>query len=210
MGIMPFHLEKGVMGLRFDYLTRSPEARQYLATQLGGGHPVDPFVVAANISIQGLQINVLNDDMTTFMNALDQLCALNNYRFDAHERRTGQEYQEDNNALEPRNQDTPGNRAAFVGYWTWAFAPGRSPALKDDMRRAMQKALNSSTPGPPRPRIDHWWDCTLPDGSAPQVICSLDVPSIARVLFCTPHLDQAAALGPVESIRRRDPNYPPR
>ncbi|TMF06108.1 MAG: hypothetical protein E6I38_10740 [Chloroflexi bacterium] len=210
MGIMPFHLEKGVMGLRFDYLTRSPEARQYLATQLGGGHPVDPFVVAANISIQGLQINVLNDDMTTFMNALDGLCALNNYRFDAHERRTGQEYQEDNNALEPRNQDTPGNRAAFVGYWTWAFAPGRSPALKDDMRRAMQKALNSSTPGPPRPRIDHWWDCTLPDGSAPQVICSLDVPSIARVLFCTPHLDQAAALGPVESIRRRDPNYPPR
>ena len=116
MGIMPFHLEKGVMGLRFDYLTRSPEARQYLATQLGGGHPVDPFVVAANISIQGLQINVLNDDMTTFMNALDGLCALNNYRFDAHERRTGQEYQEDNNALEPRNQDTPGNRAAFVGY----------------------------------------------------------------------------------------------
>jgi len=210
MGIMPFHLEKGVMGLRFDYLTRSPEARQYLATQLGGGPPVDPFVVASNINIQGIQINVLNDDITTFMNALDQLSALNNYRFDAHERRSGQEYQEDNNALEPRNQDTPGNRAAFVGYWTWAFAPGRSPALKDDMRRAMHKALNSSTPGPPRPRIDHWWDCTLPDGSAPQVICSLDVPSIARVLFCTPHLDQAAALGPVESIRRRDPNYPPR
>ena len=107
MGIMPFHLEKGVMGLRFDYLTRSPDARPYLAAQLVGG-PVDPFVVAANINIGGIHIDVLNDDMTTFMNALDQLCALNNYRFDAHERRTGQEYQEDNNALEPRNQDTLG------------------------------------------------------------------------------------------------------
>ena len=207
MGIMPFHLEKGVMGLRFDYLTRSPDARQYLAAQLVGG-PVDPFVVAANINIQGIQVDVLNNDMLTFMNALDGLHALNNYRFDPHERRTGQEYREDNDALEPRNQDTPGNRAAFVGYWTWAS--GQSPAVKNDMRRAMLRALNTATPGPPRPRIDHWWDCTLPDGSTPQVICSLDVPSIARVLFCTPHLDQAAALGPVESIRRRDANFPPR
>ena len=207
MGIMPFHLEKGVMGLRFDYLTRSPDARQYLAAQLVGG-PVDPFVVAANINIQGIQVDVLNNDMPTFMNALDGLHALNNYRFDPHERRTGQEYREDNDALEPRNQDTPGNRAAFVGYWTWAS--GQSPAVKNDMRRAMLRALNTATPGPPRPRIDHWWDCTLPDGSAPQVICSLDVPSIARVLFCTPQLDQAAALGPVESIRRHDANFPPR
>src|SRR5437667_12860444 len=99
MGIMPFHLEKGVMGLRFDYLTRSPEARQYLATQLGGGHPVDLGVVAADISVQGLQIKVLSDEMNTLMNAFDQLCGLNNYCFDANERMTGTAYEADNYAL---------------------------------------------------------------------------------------------------------------
>ena len=207
MGVMPFHLEKGVMGLRFDYLTRSPEVRQYLAAQLAP-QGADPFAEASNINIQGIGIDALNDDMNTFMHRLDDLHNLNNYRFDDHERRTGQEYREDNDALEPRNQDTPGNRAAFVGYWTWAS--GQKPAVKNEMRRAMLRALNSATPGSPRPRVDHWWDCTLPDGSLPLVICSLDVASIARVLFCTPHLDQAAAIGPVESRRRRDPNLPPR
>lgn len=191
MGIMPFHLEKGVMGLRFDYLTRSPQVRAFFVGQLTPAG-ADPFAVASAISIpwpggrvDPIVIDALNADFNTFKQALEDLWALDGYRFDAHERRRGSEYQDDNNALEPRNRDTPGNRQAFIGYWTNAAAANRG--LKNVMRTAMLAALQTATAGPPRPRIDYWWDCTLADGSPPTVIYSDQVPSIARVLFCTPH-----------------------
>jgi hypothetical protein len=185
---MPFHLEKGVMGLRFDYLARSPEVRTYLTTKLQV-RGADPFAVASSISIPfpgnpNIDIDALNDDISVFRNALQELWRLNQDQFDEHERREPDQYSADNDALDPRNQDTPGNRQAFVGYWQNVA----KPALKEEMRQAMLKALTSN-----RPRIDHWWDCTQPDGDPPRVICSLDVPAVARVLFCTPHL------GPVES-----------
>jgi hypothetical protein len=196
MGIMPFHLEKGVMGLRFDFLMRSPEVRQFI---LGSPDP-DPFHLAANINVGGIQIDALHDDLNTFKDALDQLYSLNNYQFDSHERRQGREYLDDNRALDQRNNDMPGNRRAFVDYWTNAAAS--NPGLTNVMRIAMRSALQSVTLGLPRPRIDHWWDCTLPDGNPPTVIYSDQVPSIARVLFCTPHT------GVVESIVRGQ--LPPR
>ena len=31
MGAMPFHLEKGALGLRMDYLTRSPAVRAHVS-----------------------------------------------------------------------------------------------------------------------------------------------------------------------------------
>jgi len=212
MGVMPFHLEKGVMGLRFDYLTRSPEVRDDLRARLGGG--ADPFAVASSISIPwpghpNISIDALGNNIGQFSQALDDLFSLNPAQFDAHERRRGREYQDDNNALELRNQDTPGNRAAFVGYWNAHAPPGS--ALRNQMRLAMLQALNPA-PGEQntRPRIDHWWDCTLPDGAAPQVITSFDVPHVARVFFCTPHFDNPPVRWPVESTRRRDPALPPR
>ena len=52
MGIMPFHLEKGVMGLRFDYLTRTQEVRDDLRSRLGAG--ADAFDIASGISITWL------------------------------------------------------------------------------------------------------------------------------------------------------------
>lgn len=189
MGTMPFHLEKGVMGLRFDYLTRSPEVRQFLLVALQPP-AADPFVVAANIAIPrpggaNIDIDALNDDLNPFKSALDQLYNLNNYQFDHHERRRGSEYRDDNNALDQRNKDTPGNRQAFIGYWTSATAA--DPGLRDVMRLAMLTALQDATPALPRPRIDYWWDCTLPDRDLPTVIYADQVPSVARVLFCTPH-----------------------
>jgi len=187
---MPFHLEKGVMGLRFDYLMRSPEVRQFLLTS----PDPDPFHLVANINIQGIQIDALHNDLNTFRHALDQLYSLNNYQFDSHERRRGSEYLDDNRALDQRNNDMPGNRQAFVNYWTNAAAS--DPGLTNVIRAAMRSALQNVTSGLPRPRIDHWWDCTLPDGNPPTVIYSDQVPSIARVLFCTPHT------GVVESIAR--------
>jgi len=131
---------------------------------------------------------------------LDSLYSLNSYQFDSHERRRGSEYFDDNKALDQRNRDTPGNRQAFVGYWTNAATS--NPGLTNVIRTAMRSALQNATSGLPRPRIDHWWDCTLPDGDPPTVIYSDHVPSIARVLFCTPHT------GVVESIVRGQ--LPPR
>ena len=100
------------------------------------------------------------------------------------------------------NRDTPGNRAAFVGYWNVHAPLGSAP--RNQMGQAILKALNPA-PGEQnaRLRIDYWWDCTLPDGDPPGVITSFDVPHVARVFFCTPHLDQAGgAPWPVESSVR--------
>jgi hypothetical protein len=41
MGTMPFHLEKGMMGLRLDYLTRSKKLRDSIYVRLMAGE--DPF-----------------------------------------------------------------------------------------------------------------------------------------------------------------------
>ncbi len=186
MGTMPFHLEKGVMGLRFDYLTRSPQVRTFLLANLGPG--ADPFVVAENISVPNatggfIQIKALTHTIQQFKAALQDLWNLDQTQFDAEERRQPHEYQADQIPLDTNNKDTGGNRLAFAGYWTLAVAT--NPYLKEEIRLAIVKALTNV--GPYRPRIDYWWDCTLPDGSPPRVICSLDVPAVARVLFCTPH-----------------------
>jgi len=213
MGVMPFHLEKGVMGLRFDYLTRSPEVRADLRTRLGGVG-TDPFAVASSISIPwpghpNISIDALGNNIGPFSQALDDLFALNAAQFDHHERRTGQEYQQDNNQLEPRNQDTPGNRGAFAGYWTWACRT--YAGLQEEMRQAIHAAVTSA-----KPRVDYWWDCTLRDNNPSRVITCFDLPLIARVFFCTPHLDPAAPpsppsrVAPVESRVRRDPGLPSR
>ncbi len=205
MGIMPFHLEKGVMGLRFDYLTRTQEVRDDLRSRLEAG--ADAFDVASGISITwpghpNIVIDALHDNFNAFKQALDDLVALNPAPLTTHERRTGGEYQQDNNGLDQRNRDTPGNRAAFVGYWNVHAPLGSAP--RNQMGQAILKALNPA-PGEQnaRLRIDYWWDCTLPDGDPPGVITSFDVPHVARVFFCTPHLDQAGgAPWPVESSVR--------
>jgi len=185
MGGMPFHLEKGCMGLRFDYLCRSQIVRQYLLAQLTPPGS-DPFVVATNITVGAITIDALNDTKQSFKAKLDLLEAADPGRFDAHERRSAGEYEFDQTHLLPLNKDTSGNRAAFVGYWT--YKKQTCSNVVPDARAAMIEALTAATPGLPRPRMDFWWDCTLPDGACPTVVCSLDSPAVARVLFVTDHM----------------------
>jgi len=191
---MPFHLEKGVMGLRFDYLSRDPRIRYDNLIRLLADE--DPFRVATTTRVAAatsgrrslaaaIDINVIDDSATVFGKKLDLLLQGNSYRYDHHEGRSSKEYQEDERRLAPRNRDTPRNRAAFMGYWT--LARTQHPQLTHDMRQALIAALGSS-----RPRLDHWWDCSLPDDTAPTVYTCLEASTVARVFFCTDH-------GPVES-----------
>jgi hypothetical protein len=185
MGSMPFHLEKGVMGLRFDYLTRSPECRQVLLQNLQQPG-ADPFQVARNIQVASpsgsIRINVIDDGMAGFTDRLQELWVLNPTQLPDHEeRRTKADYIRDESGLDARNRDTPGNRQAFVSYWE-TLAPQANPNIKAEMAQALVSALTSG-----RQRIDYWWDCSQLDTDKPMVICSLDVPRVARVFFSTPH-----------------------
>lgn len=204
MGGMPFHLEKGCMGLRFDYLCRSQLVRQFLLAKLQAGG--DPFVVAAHITVAGITIDALNESKGSFKTKLDQLETADPGRFDAEERRSGLEYDNDQTHLLPLNQDTAGNRYAFVTYWT--NAKSNCSNVEGDARAAMVKALQAVGPGAPalpKPRMDFWWDCTLDNGECPTVQCSLDSPRVARVLFITDHPSAVAEPSRWKRARARRP-----
>ena len=197
MGGMPFHIEKGWMGLRFDYVTRSPLVRAHLLAQFSAANP-DPIAISSSITAGGVAINALYDAKSTFQQKLDALRAADPGDIH-HEPRRGSDYDADQQHLLPRNRDTTLNRSAFLGYWTAAL--GGYPNLKTELAQAMIKGLSAVTPhGGARERMDHWWDCTLPDGTPPTVICTLDIPSVARIFYCTPH----------EGAVEPDPLLPPR
>lgn len=181
MGAMPFHLEKGVIGLRFDYLCRSQLVRQHVLARLHGGQ--NPFTISKTLDPGGIGIDAMGDSLSDFKKALDALLASDPTTVPG-ERRSGNDYDIDQRRLLGLNQDSGGNRDAFVKYWA-VDAPGLNPNLKPEMTQAFIRALESLNST--RQRIDFWWDCTMPDHNPPTVICSLDVPWIARVFFCTDH-----------------------
>jgi hypothetical protein len=185
------------MGLRFDYLTRSPLVRAHLLQQFQAPNP-DPLAISRNITAGGVTINALDDTKTEFEGKLDVLHGADPGDR-PHEPRRGSEYEADQLHLLPRNRDTTLNRVAFVGYWTNAL--NQYPSLSTEMAQALVTGLTAVTPvGGPRERMDHWWDCTLRDGTPPTVICSLEIPSVARIFYCTPH----------EGAVEPDPLLPPR
>ncbi len=177
MGTMPFHLEKGVLGLRFDYLTRDADVRDHVLARLQSGK--NPFLVAGSINVRGVGINALTDKRAVFAKRLDDLFATDSTLLAPGERRTGAEYLEDDALLMERNRDSTGNRTAFLQYWIDGGVENAN--LIDEVRQAIIKALVSG-----RTRIDYWWNCTE-DDTPPTAVCSLDVPGVARVYFCTDH-----------------------
>lgn len=175
MGSMPFHLEKGVLGLRLDYLCRSPAVRAHVLKRLQNGE--DPFVVAADINIPGVgNINVLTDRRDDFAAKLETLRQVDPTPADPYERRSGAEYRADQAQLRPANNDSTGNRNAFSGYWV-----SRQSVVADAMRSALMQALTSG-----KHCIDFWWECSLDDGADPTVHLML-TPGAAHVLFVTDH-----------------------
>lgn len=175
MGAMPFHLEKGALGLRMDYLTRSPALRAHVVERLRNGQ--DPFDVAASIDIPGVGIiNVFTDRKADFVAKLDRLQDVDPTDHDHYEKRSGREYWDDLQHLLKANNDHTGNRNAFAAYW---FA--RRTIVADAMRKVFISALTSE-----KHCIDFWWECSLEDGADPTVYL-METPGAAHVLFVTDH-----------------------
>ena len=180
-GGMPFHLEKGVIGLRFDYLCRSGLVRDHIRARLAANE--NPFRMSKTLNINDIPIDAMGDSKSEFKKKLDALLVEDPVLV-PEERRSGDEYLIDQARLLGLNQDTAGNRDGFVQYWA-TTAPALNANLQSDLRQALIQAIDSLDSI--RQRIDFWWDCTMPDHHPPTVITSLDVPWIARVLFCTDH-----------------------
>lgn len=203
-GGMPFHLEKGVIGLRLDYLTRSPAVRAHVLARLQGPAPGnDPYVIAASINIPGVPIiNIFNDKKAEFFARLSKLAEVDPTPPNPNERRSGAEYLTDQGYLLGANQDSTGNRDSFRDYWV----ANKTTAVVNAMRTALITALTSG-----RDHIDFWWDCSLPDPAPqaapepPTVICSLDSPHVARVLFITDHSPIQPPTTPIRAPLDDDP-----
>jgi len=180
-GGMPFHLEKGVLGLRLDYLTRSPAVRNWAIGQMQAG--ANPFVLVASIPIPGSEetINAFNDPKAEFIRKLELLNAADPPPSppDPWERRSAQSYwNEQDKYLLDANNDHTGNRNAFRDYWLNRL----TPKLIAQARVALLGALQSG-----KHHIDYWWDCSLKEGDPPQVIHCDHMPGAAHVFFVTDH-----------------------
>lgn len=175
MGTMPFHLEKGVLGLRMDYLCRSPAVRDHVVARLQAGE--DPFEVAASISIPGVPvINVFMDRKADFVTGLDSLKEADPTPDSPYERRSGREYWDDQQHLMRANNDSTGNRDNFSAYWLQ-----RRALVAGVMREKLIQALTST-----KHHIDFWWECSLEEGEDPTVYV-METPGAAHVLFVTDH-----------------------
>jgi hypothetical protein len=176
MGTMPFHLEKGMMGLRMDYLTRSKKVRDHVYARLMSGE--DPFHVASTIQVEGMNesINLFLDKKADFVRKLDLLLAADYSKPDHHARRSGEDYFKDQARLMPANNDATGNRQAFARYWF---------RHKDTVSEALGTALTDAIAAG-KPHIDYWWECTMDEGQPPTVVC-VTTPGSAHVIFVTDH-----------------------
>jgi hypothetical protein len=174
---MPYHLEKGVLGLRMDYLTRSPLVREHVLQRMQARE--DPFVVVTSINIDGVgTFNVFGDSRTEFKRKLDLLLNRDPTAPDPYNRRSGAEYEDDHRSLRPANGDHPGNRDAFVKYW---MDPNNRNAVSEPLKDVLIAALTSG-----KHHIDYWWECSLEEGEPPQVMV-LETPGAAHVMFVTDH-----------------------
>lgn len=175
MGSMPFHLEKGVLGLRLDYLCRSPKAREHVRTRLEAGE--DPLAVATDINIPGVGIiNVLTDKRPAFAAKLDSLLQVDRTNPDPYERRSGDQYLADHAQLRPANNDNTGNRDAFAKYWM-----ERRAQVAAELKTVLIQALKSD-----KHHVDFWWECSLEEGKGPAVKL-VETEGAAHVMFMTDH-----------------------
>ena len=183
MGSMPFHLEKGVIGLRLDYLIRDSGVRNHVLARLHNNE--NPLSVAQTIAVGSVIVNVINDQKSAFAAKLDALMPGTG---------AGAEYLKKQSLLRAYNQDSTGNRSAFIDYWKKAVVS--DPKLIDVMRKELIIALASGR------EVDFWWECSLSTGQDPTVKTALELPEIARVLFRTDH-------GPVQAEKKGMKPRPP-
>lgn len=167
-GNMPFHLEKGALGLRMDFLIKVQAVRVEVLRRLKAGDQL--WTIAGAIAVGGVTIDLFGDHQSEYAAKLDQLTPGGS---------EGSEYLTKQALLRPLNQDSTGNRTSFAQFWQNAI--GENPGLGDELRQQLIVALESGR------EVDFWWECSLPTPSSPQVKTSLDLPEIARVMFRTDH-----------------------
>jgi len=167
-GNMPFHLEKGALGLRMDFLIKVQAVRAEVLSKLRAGEPL--WTIAGAIDVGGINVNLFDDRQADFAAKLDELTPGGG---------EGADYLTKQALLRPLNQDSTGNRSSFAQFWQNAIS--ENPGLGDELRQQLIVALESGR------EVDFWWECSLPTPSSPQVKTSLDLPEIARVMFRTDH-----------------------
>lgn len=167
-GNMPFHLEKGALGLRMDFLIKVPAVKAEVLRRLKAGDQL--WSIASAIAVDGVTIDLFGDPQAEYAGKLDQLTPGGG---------EGGDYLMKQALLRPLNQDSTGNRSSFAQFWQNALS--QNPALPDQLRQELIIALESGR------EVDFWWECSLPTPSSPQVKTSLDLPEIARVMFRTDH-----------------------
>lgn len=156
--------EQGVIGLRLDHLCRHAATRAAVVNLLMPAN-ADPLAIAQNIPVAGGAVNVFDDDVLTFANALHGLTP-----------GAGSAYLADTASLRERNRDMPKDRADFKNFWMAAAA--NNAGLVPQMRQKLLTALQSPK------KVRFLWDCDLPGGSPPEVE-HLELPQAFHVLFRT-------------------------
>lgn len=156
--------ELGVIGLRLDHLSRHAATRAAVVNLLTQPN-ADPLDIAQAIPVGGTTVNVFDDDISSFANALD-----------AVEPGAGASYRADAANLRRWNQDKPQDRSKFKEFWI--AAQRDNPALVAQMRGKLLRALQSQKP------VQFMWDCRLPGGSPPEGE-HLELPDTFQVLFRT-------------------------
>jgi len=170
-GNMPFHMEKGPLGLRMDYVAKIGEIRQSVLDRILGTPlqlpPEDFWLVAKSISANGVTINLLEDDRNVFAAKLNQLSP-----------GAGDAYLTEQALLRPFNRDSTGNRSRFVAYWEERKG---NTQLMEALRQAIISSLEAGG------ELDVWWECTLPDDTEPSVAVSTELAEVTRLMFRTDH-----------------------
>jgi hypothetical protein len=175
---MPFHLEKGPLGLRMDYMAKIPAVKAAALAQLSPPNNADPFNIAVSLTVGPVTISLFDDDRYAFAGKLDQLSATLNLA-QSPNKTFGDEYLEEQALLRPLNQDSTGNRTAFKKFWLNAIK--KNSPLVGAIRSALVDALKAGS------ELDVWWECTLPDNTGPDVAVSTDLQEVARLMFRTDH-----------------------
>jgi hypothetical protein len=174
---MPFHLEKGPLGLRMDYMAKVPAIREEALSRLQAGD--SPWEVGSALEVNGVTISLFNHNRNDFAARLDQISGNATMQFYDEEMSLGAAYLEEQSLLRPLNRDSTGNREKFVEWWT--DKGEGNVALEDAIRNALIDALQ-----PLETELDVWWECTLHEPD-PGVAVSKQFTEVTRLMFRTDH-----------------------
>ena len=193
-GNMPFHLEKGPLGLRMDYLAKIPAVRDEALRRLNAQE--NPWDIGTALTVGDVTISLFTDNRNVFAAKLNQLAGGTTVEIYGVEMLPGDAFLAEQELLRPFNRDSTGNRNKFAQYWQ--DAKTKNPDLVGAVREALTTALGGNV------ELDVWWECTLPDNADPGVHVSTELAEVRRLMFRTDH-STIAEETPGQVARTPDP-----